>query len=269
MQEEEATVAMSGQTISDTPNGESTMSIGEASRQIQEAAAMANRSALGVIPNQVNHNPRRRPVPSQQGPVAQYSAYQQPPVNQVQRVAPSQMVAPGVGYPQRPAPTAQYYPSQPYYQQQQWQSGGYAPYYPQQPQMQQPPSMAPAMSDGFGAPFSEMYVTNDKTYECYVDLPGVNPGDIKVRVVQNSLEVSGVRKLHSESPTAGKKNRRVKVVAAQSSVPSYLLNHFKFTFPFGKPVDEDDVKAVVENGQLHVTIAILSSEKGVNVNVTI
>ena len=125
------------------------------------------------------------------------------------------------------------------------------------------------MSDGFGAPFSEMYVTSDQVYECYIDLPGVPQSDLKVRVVQNSLEVSGVRKLHSDSPAAGKKNKRVKVLAAQSSVPAYLLNHFKFTFPFAKPVDEDNVKAKLENGQLHVTINILSSEKGVSVAVGI
>lgn len=265
---DEPSIAMSGQAVSDVPNGEPTMSNSEASRQVQEMAEMANRNALGVIPGQVNRKQPQRPTPRQQGPVAQYNNYQQPPVNQVQRVAPAQMVA-------QPLPQPQYY-QQPYYQpqQQQYPPPGY--YYPQQQpmpmqQMQpmQPVQQAPQMSDGFGAPFSEMYVTSDQVYECYIDLPGVPQSDLKVRVVQNSLEVSGVRKLHSDAPSAGKKNKRIKVLAAQSSVPAYLLNHFKFTFPFAKPVDEDNVKAVLENGQLHVTINILSSEKGVNVAVGI
>ena len=278
---DEPSIAMSGQSVGDVPNGEPTMSNTEASRQVQEMAEMANRNALGVIPGQVNRKQPQRQVPRQNGPVAQYNNYQQPPVNQVQRVAPAQMVAQPlpqqpqqpVPPPPQPQPQPQYY-QQPYYppQQQQYPPAGY--YYPQQqpmPPMQQmqPVQQAPQMSDGFGAPFSEMYVTSDQVYECYIDLPGVPQSDLKVRVVQNSLEVSGVRKLHSDAPSAGKKNKRIKVLAAQSSVPAYLLNHFKFTFPFAKPVDEDNVKAVLENGQLHVTINILSSEKGVNVAVGI
>lgn len=276
--EEEPTLAMSGQSVSDVPNGAPTMSNNEAARQVQEIAEMANKNALGVIPGQVNRKQPQRPVPRQQGPVAQYNNYQQPPVNQVQRVAPAQMVAqplPQQTVPQPPPQQPQYYQQQ-YYQpqQQQYPPAGY--YYPQQQPMPMQPmqpippvQQAPQMSDGFGAPFSEMYVTSDQVYECYIDLPGVVPSDLKVRVVQNSLEVSGVRKLHSDSPSAGKKNKRIKVLAAQSSVPAYLLNRFKFTFPFAKPVDEDNVKAVLENGQLHVTINILSSEKGVNVAVGI
>lgn len=278
---DEPSIAMSGQSVGDVPNGEPTMSNTEASRQVQEMAEMANRNALGVIPGQVNRKQPQRQVPRQNGPVAQYNNYQQPPVNQVQRVAPAQMVAQPlpqqqqqpVPPPPQPQPQPQYY-QQPYYQPQQqpYPPAGY--YYPQQqpmPPMQpmQPVQQAPQMSDGFGAPFSEMYVTSDQVYECYIDLPGVPQSDLKVRVVQNSLEVSGVRKLHSDAPSAGKKNKRIKVLAAQSSVPAYLLNHFKFTFPFAKPVDEDNVKAVLENGQLHVTINILSSEKGVNVAVGI
>lgn len=279
--EEEPTLAMSGQSVGDVPNGAPTMSNNEAARQVQEMAEMANRNALGVIPGQVNRKQPQRPAPRPNGPVTQYNNYQQPPVNQVQRVAPAQMVAQPlpqqpqqpVPPPPQPQPQPQYY-QQPYYppQQQQYPPAGY--YYPQQqpmPPMQpmQPVQQAPQMSDGFGAPFSEMYVTSDQVYECYIDLPGVPQSDLKVRVVQNSLEVSGVRKLHSDAPSAGKKNKRIKVLAAQSSVPAYLLNHFKFTFPFAKPVDEDNVKAVLENGQLHVTINILSSEKGVNVAVGI
>ena len=279
---EEPTIATSGQSVGDVPNGEPTMSNSEAARQIQEAAELANKSPLGIIPGQINRKQPQRPVPRQQGPVAQYNNYQQPPVNNVQRVAPAQMVAQPLPQPQAPQPIPQqpvpppqqYYPQpQQYYPPQGYPQQGYPqqPYYqPQMPMPQmQPVPQAPQMSDGFGAPFSEMYVTSDQAYECYIDLPGVNPSDIKVKVVQNSLEVSGVRKLHSESPAAGKKNKRIKVLAAQSSVPSYLLNHFKFTFPFAKPVDEDNVKATVENGQLHVTIAILSSAKGVNVSVSI
>ena len=283
---EEPTIATSGQSVGDVPNGEPTMSNSEAARQIQEAAELANKSPLGIIPGQINRKQPQRPVPRQQGPVAQYNNYQQPPVNNVQRVAPAQMVAQPLPQPQAPQPIPPqpqpmpqqpmqqqpYYPPQPqYYPQQGYPQQGYPQpqYYPQQQMQMQPVPQVPQMSDGFGAPFSEMYVTSDQNYECYIDLPGVNPSDIKVKVVQNSLEVSGVRKLHSESPTAGKKNKRIKVLAAQSSVPAYLLNHFKFTFPFAKPVDEDNVKAAFENGQLHVTIAILSSEKGVCVSVSI
>lgn len=276
MVNDEPSIAMSGQSVGDVPNGEPTMSNSEASRQVQEMAEMANRNALGVIPGQVNRKQQQRPVPRQQGPVAQYNNYQQPPVNQVQRVAPAQMVAQPLPQPQAPQPMPQqpyYPPQQPYYPPQGYPQQGYPqqPYYPQQPMPMpmQPAPQAPQMSDGFGAPFSEMYVTSDQVYECYIDLPGVPQSDLKVRVVQNSLEVSGVRKLHSDAPSAGKKNKRIKVLAAQSSVPAYLLNHFKFTFPFAKPVDEDNVKAVLENGQLHVTINILSSEKGVNVAVGI
>lgn len=278
MVNDEPSIAMSGQSVGDVPNGEPTMSNSEASRQVQEMAEMANRNALGVIPGQVNRKQQQRPVPRQQGPVAQYNNYQQPPVNQVQRVAPAQMVAqplPQQPQPPVPQPQPQYYQYPQYAQQPQpVPPPGY--YYPQQQpipmqpmQPMQPVQQVPQMSDGFGAPFSEMYVTSDQVYECYIDLPGVPQSDLKVRVVQNSLEVSGVRKLHSDAPSAGKKNKRIKVLAAQSSVPAYLLNHFKFTFPFAKPVDEDNVKAVLENGQLHVTINILSSEKGVNVTVGI
>ena len=271
---------MSGQSVGDVPNGEPTMSNNEATRQVQEMAEMANRNAIGVIPGQINRKQQRQ-LQRHNGPVAQYNNYQQPPVNHVQRVAPAQMVAqplpqqPQQPVPPPPQPQPQYYQQQ-YYQpqQQQYPPAGY--YYPQQQpmpmqpmQQMQPVQQAPQMSDSFGAPFSEMYVTSDQVYECYIDLPGVVPSDLKVRVVQNSLEVSGVRKLHSDSPSAGKKNKRIKVLAAQSSVPAYLLNRFKFTFPFAKPVDEDNVKAVLENGQLHVTINILSSEKGVNVAVGI
>lgn len=276
---DEPSIAMSGQAISDVPNGEPTMSNSEAARQIQEAAELANKNPLGIIPGQVNRKQQQRPVPRQNGPVAQYNNYQQPPVNQVQRVAPAQMVAqPLPQQPQQPQqplppPQPQYYQYPQYAQQPQPQVPPPGYYYPQQQPMpmqpMQPVPQAPQMSDNFGAPFSEMYVTSDQVYECYIDLPGVPQSDLKVRVVQNSLEVSGVRRLHSEAPAAGKKNKRIKVLAAQSSVPAYLLNHFKFTFPFAKPVDEDNVKAVLENGQLHVTINILSSEKGVNVNIGI
>jgi HSP20 family molecular chaperone IbpA len=279
MVNDESTVALSGQSISDVPNGEPTMSNSEATRQVQEAAELANKSALGIIPGQVNRKQQQRPMPRQQGPVAQYNSYQQPPVNNVQRVAPAQMVAQPL--PQQTVPTQQpqYYQHPQYCQQPQPLPN--TGYYYQQPQQQQMPMapmvpmapipsipQAPQMSDGFGAPFSEMYVTSDQVYECFIDLPGVARNDLKVRVVHNSLEVSGVRKLHSESPASGKK-KRIKVLAAQSSVPAYLLNHFKFTFPFAKPVDEDNVKADLENGQLHVTINILSSEKGVNVSIGI
>lgn len=276
---DEPSIAMSGQAISDVPNGEPTMSNSEAARQIQEAAELANKNPLVIIPGQVNRKQQQRPVPRQNGPVAQYNNYQQPPVNQVQRVAPAQMVAqPLPQQPQQPQqplppPQPQYYQYPQYAQQPQPQVPPSGYYYPQQQPMpmqpMQPVPQAPQMSDNFGAPFSEMYVTSDQVYECYIDLPGVPQSDLKVRVVQNSLEVSGVRRLHSEAPAAGKKNKRIKVLAAQSSVPAYLLNHFKFTFPFAKPVDEDNVKAVLENGQLHVTINILSSEKGVNVNIGI
>lgn len=279
MVNDEPSIAMSGQSVGDVPNGEPTMSNNEVARQVQEMAEMANRNALGVIPGQVNRKPQRQ-IPRQNGPVAQYNNYQQPPVNQVQRVAPAQMVAQPLPQQQQqpvpppPQPHPQYYQQQYYHPQQPCPPAGY--YYPQQQPMPMPPmqqmqpvQQAPQMSDGFGAPFSEMYITSDQVYECYIDLPGVAQGDLKVRVVQNSLEVSGVRKLHSDSPSAGKKNKRIKVIAAQSSVPAYLLNHFKFTFPFAKPVDEDNVKAVLENGQLHVTINIMSSEKGVNVAIGI
>ena len=68
---DEPSIAMSGQAVSDVPNGEPTMSNSEASRQVQEMAEMANRNALGVIPGQVNRKQPQRPVPRQQGPVAQ------------------------------------------------------------------------------------------------------------------------------------------------------------------------------------------------------
>lgn len=288
MLHDEPTIATSGQSISDVPNGEPTMSNSEAARQIQEAAELANKSPLGIIPGQVNRKQpqQQRPMTKQQGPVAQYNNYQQPPVNNVQRVAPAQMVAQPLPQPQAPQPIPQqpvqppppqyyqqpqqYYPPQGYPQQGYPQQPYYQPQMPMAPMQPVPQApQAPQMSDGFGAPFSEMYVTSDQVYECYIDLPGIPQSDLKVRVVQNSLEVSGVRKLHSDAPSAGKKNKRIKVLAAQSSVPAYLLNHFKFTFPFAKPVDEDNVKAVLENGQLHVTINILYSEKGVNVNIGI
>ena len=155
--EEEPTLAMSGQSVSDVPNGAPTMSNNEAARQVQEIAEMANRNALGVIPGQVNRKQTQRPTPRQQGPVAQYNNYQQPPVNQVQRVAPAQMVAqplPQQPVPQPPPQQPQYY-QQPYYQpqQQQYPPAGY--YYPQQQpmpmqpmQQMQPVQQAPQMSDG-------------------------------------------------------------------------------------------------------------------------
>lgn len=251
------------------PNGPASMSTSSAQQQIMQQAQMASSHTIPgqVKPRQQNMTAARRQLERQ--PMAQYADYQQPPVSHVH---PSQMVQ---QQPVQPPPAPQYspdygavghmYPQQPMYQ---------APMYQQpvpQPMYQQPVQSSPMqMNDGFGAPFAELYATSNNEYECWIDLPGISTDSLNVMVRENTLHVSGERKLHSDGSGQSKKGKRsAKVVAVQSSVPNYLLNKFNFSFPFGKPVDEDDITAEYINGQLHVILNILSSAKGVKVNVKI
>lgn len=250
-------------------SGPAAMSSNSAQQQIMQQAQMASMKSIpGQIQNTPHHRPQgvRRQLERQ--PMAQYANYEQPPV---QRMAPSQMVAPQhTMHQEQPMMSQQpYYPpmQQPPVQPQYYQQ----PYYPpmQQPPMQQPQMPPQQMTDSFGAPFAEIYVTSANEYECWIDLPSIDTSKLGVVVRENTLHVTCERKLHSDSTVSKKGKKATKVVAVQSSVPNYLMGKCKFSWPFGKPVDEDTIKAEYVNGQLHVVLAILSSAKGVKVSVKV
>lgn len=248
-------------TVGEVPDGPSTMSTTSAQRQIEQQAKMAS---MATIPGQIkNRDLEKRPM-------AQFAGnYEQPPVGNA--YSPQQMMrqpqmqqrnvqqpqyspdygAVGHMYPQQQMP-----PPQPYYPPQQMPPQ--QPYYTQQ---------APQMSNEYGAAFAEVIATSNNEYECWIDLPGIDTDKLGVVVRENALHVTGERKLHSEVMGTKKGKRGTKALAVQSSVPNYLLNKFNFTFPFVKPVDEDNIQAEYVNGQLHIILAILSSAKGVKVNV--
>ncbi len=245
----------------DNPDGAPVMSVKAAQEQVEMASRQFSKHLIpGQVAPTASPNVRRL----EQQPMAQYDSYQQMPP--VRRMAPSQMMQ---QVPQAPPPVQ---PQPMQYQQQPMMPA--QPYYP--PPQYYPPQQIPyqapqqGMSDGFGAPFSEIYVTSNNEYECWIDLPGMDKDSLTVRVFHNALEVSGTRRLRSESNPSGKRGKRsLKIIAVNSSVPRYLLDKFKYTFPFIKPVDEDNISAEYVDGQLHVVISVLSSEKGVKVAVKI
>lgn len=245
----------------DNPDGAPVMSVKSAQEQVEMASRQFSKHLIpGQVAPTASPNVRRL----EQQPMAQYDSYQQMPP--VRRMAPSQMMQ---QVPQAPPPVQ---PQPMQYQQQPMMPA--QPYYP--PPQYYPPQQIPyqapqqGMSDGFGAPFSEIYVTSNNEYECWIDLPGMDKDSLTVRVFHNALEVSGTRRLRSESNPSGKRGKRsLKIIAVNSSVPRYLLDKFKYTFPFIKPVDEDNISAEYVDGQLHVVISVLSSEKGVKVAVKI
>lgn len=245
----------------DNPDGAPVMSVNAAQEQVEMASRQFSKHLIpGQVAPTASPNVRRL----EQQPMAQYDSYQQMPP--VRRMAPSQMMQ---QVPQAPPPVQ---PQPMQYQQQPMMPA--QPYYP--PPQYYPPQQIPyqapqqGMSDGFGAPFSEIYVTSNNEYECWIDLPGMDKDSLTVRVFHNALEVSGTRRLRSESNPSGKRGKRsLKIIAVNSSVPRYLLDKFKYTFPFIKPVDEDNISAEYVDGQLHVVISVLSSEKGVKVAVKI
>lgn len=188
---------------------------------------------------------------------------------QVQRRRPMAPSAP-VQQPQMPPPQPMQY-QQPYPQYQQY------PAYqqPQYPQYQQPVQQQyaqPAQQGGDDAasdePYSELILVND-VYHCYFDLPGVKKSSLAVKYVNGQLEIGGTRtsKLDEwKGKLKGNKGKKP-VLESQVTVPDYLFGKFKFSFYLPLPVDEDTIKADMDEGILHVSMQLRSSSGGVSVSV--
>ena len=105
--------------------------------------------------------------------------------------------------------------------------------------------------DEFEAPYHEVSIGNldvaetDRQVEVTVDLPGVNPDEIDVQIVNNALTISGERKEEYESEGEnGRKYHRIERRVGQ----------FSRTVMLPCPVDEHGVEAQFIDGVLTVTL---------------
>lgn len=212
---------------------------------------------------------------SRQPSMAPSAPMQQPRQMPPQPMAPQQ--PPQQAYV-NPYAARQQPPQQPYYQQAQqqpyYQQPPQHPYYQQPPQPQYPGNYAqpgePPIDDQTPEPYHEMMLVND-VYHLYVDLPGVKKQGLGVRYVNSEIEVTGQRVSMVDvwrNKLKGNKGKKP-VFESQSTVPDYLLGKFKFSFYFPLPVDEQTVKAELEESALlHVSMKLRASAGGVTVSVT-
>lgn len=90
------------------------------------------------------------------------------------------------------------------------------------------------------APLADITETKD-AFEWILDLPGVNPADVKITMENNTLTVSGERKLPELE--GGKVHRQERV---------YGKYFRRFDLP--QSVQTDAIKAEFKNGQLLITL---------------
>ncbi len=131
---------------------------------------------------------------------------------------------------------------------------------PQQPQYTQPqytqPQPVPVQSNTTHSPFTEIAMTEDE-YHIYIDLPGVNKDSLNTSFNAGILSISGNRVSNIEKLRKEKKGTRRKkepILNEHITVPSFLINKFKFDYPFQKSVDESKITAKLEDGILHITL---------------
>jgi HSP20 family protein len=90
---------------------------------------------------------------------------------------------------------------------------------------------------------------NDDAYTLQFDLPGVNPKDVKVQVIGDTLSIRGER--HAERDEKTKTTHRVERVSGT----------FERAFRLGTALDAAQVKATYRDGVLEVTAPKLEHAK--------
>ncbi|MCB9514427.1 MAG: Hsp20/alpha crystallin family protein [Candidatus Latescibacteria bacterium] len=95
----------------------------------------------------------------------------------------------------------------------------------------------------------------DKQFEIHVELPGLEKGDISLKVEDGLLTVSGERKTEQEE--SGRRFRRVE----------RLYGRFQRSFRLPKEADADRIEAEFKNGLLVVSIGKAESVAGREIQV--
>ncbi len=104
-------------------------------------------------------------------------------------------------------------------------------------------------------PFSNLAKHNSDVYNIEVDLPGVKKEDIELKVEDDYLTVTAVRKFKNELKEE-----------------DYYLCESNFglisrSFLLGNNIDRDSIKAKFENGRLYLSIEKEESKKSKNITI--
>ena len=124
---------------------------------------------------------------------------------------------------------------------------------------QRPRPSTPKKQDYF--PYSEMASVED-AYHLWVDLAGIRKENMRVSYANGSLTISGTRESNvdvlrfelSDNEIVKPKSKRDPIIQESTSVPSFLMGDFSFTYPFKKLIDETAIKAAFNDGVLYVTM---------------
>lgn len=125
--------------------------------------------------------------------------------------------------------------------------------------VQQPRYSAQKKQEYF--PYSEMASVED-AYHLWVDLAGIRKENMRVLYANGSLTISGTRESNvdalrfelSDNEIVKPKSKRDPIIQESTSVPSFLMGDFSFTYPFKKLIDETAIKAAFNDGVLYVTM---------------
>jgi HSP20 family protein len=105
----------------------------------------------------------------------------------------------------------------------------------------------PTVTAGF-APAIESFIDKDgKKFHCQVMLPGVEPKDVNIQVLGNTLTISGERSSSRETKEADYLHREIAYGSFQRSL----------VLPEG--VDKDRLSAEYRNGMLEITAPIAAA----------
>ncbi len=98
------------------------------------------------------------------------------------------------------------------------------------------------------APAVESFVDNDgKKYHCRVALPGIDPKEVQIQALGNTLTISGERKVSHSSKEVDFLHEEI----------SYGKFERTFTLPEG--VDTDKLTAEYQNGVLEITAPVAAA----------
>jgi len=151
--------------------------------------------------------------------------------------------------PQRPAPAQA--PQRP---QQQHRP---APVQQRQQRQQAHVQQTPVEPEENALPPLEVAVINSE-YHLFMDLAGVKKESLTTEFEDGCLIITGTRlssiDTYIQSLKKATRKKDVDVGDTHSTIPSNLMNSFKFEMPFKKMVDESSIQAVLEDGILHVTL---------------
>ena len=104
-------------------------------------------------------------------------------------------------------------------------------------------------------PFANLAKHNSDVYSIEVDLPGVKKEDIELKVEDDYLTVTAIRKFKNELKEE-----------------DYYLCESNFglisrSFLLGSNIDRDSIKAKFENGRLYLTVEKEESKKSKNITI--